>query len=105
MKTLKNANDATEVLERLQRLQPGSRRQWGKMSPHQMVCHLNDSFQVAFGEKGVSDRSTVIYRTVDKWIALQAPLQWPKEIKTTPEVDQLIGGTKPVEFALDVREL
>ncbi len=45
MKTLSNREDKTEILGRLRKLKPDSQRQWGKMSAHQMVCHLNDSFK------------------------------------------------------------
>jgi uncharacterized protein DUF1569 len=57
------------------------------------------------GKKAASSKSTVLHRTLVKWIALRTPLTWPKGVKTMPEVDQEIGGTRPVEFRLDVSEL
>jgi hypothetical protein len=33
--------------------------------------------------------------------ALHTPLTWPKGVPTRPEMDQLAGGTRPAEFALD----
>ena len=75
------------------------------MSAHQMVCHLSDGFRTAIGEKPVNPASTLLSRTVVKWIALHSPLPWPHNIQTRPEVDQEIGGTKPHDFAKDVREL
>jgi hypothetical protein len=104
-KTLSNPDHKAEILERLQKLKPNSARQWGKMSAHQMVCHLNDAFKAAIGEKKVAMAGSIFHRVVLKWIALQVPLQWPKGVKTLPEVDQEIGGTKPVEFKQDVKEL
>lgn len=105
MKTLSNLEDKTEILGRLRKLKPDSQRQWGRMSAHQMVCHLNDAFKAALGEKKVAPAGNVFYRVVGKWIALHVPLTWPKGVKTMPEVDQEIGGTKPVEFERDVKEL
>jgi len=70
-----------------------------------MVCHLNDSFLTAFGEKEVSPATSLFQRTVVKWIALKTPLRWPPGVKTRPEVDQEIGGTRPVEFGRDVEAL
>jgi hypothetical protein len=35
---------------RIDRLTPGSERQWGKMSVDQMVCHLSDQLRLALGE-------------------------------------------------------
>jgi hypothetical protein len=75
------------------------------MSAHQMVCHLSDSFRMVTGAKSVSDASGPIQRTIVKWIALYAPLRWPSGIRTRPEVDQQLGGTKPDDFASDVAAL
>ena len=105
MKSLRNRNDREEVLGRLMALQPDSTRRWGKMSAHQMVCHLSDSFLTAFGEKEVSPATSLFQRTVVKWIALKSPLRWPPGVKTRPEVDQEIGGTRPTEFRRDVEAL
>jgi len=32
---------------------------------------------------------------------LVPPMKWPHGVKTMPEVDQEIGGTKPLEFVRD----
>jgi hypothetical protein len=106
MKSLSNQIDLATLLERLKKLRPESRRQWGKMSPNQMICHLNDdSFKGVMGEKEISPIGTIFHKTVIKWIALRSPLTWPKGVKTRPEVDQEIGGTPPVEFEKDRKEL
>lgn len=105
MKTLANETDKNEVLQRLNKVRHDSSRQWGKMTAHQMVCHLNDSFKAGTGEKVVSNRSNFISRTFMRWFALQVPFTWPKGVKTMPEMDQEIGGTKPDEFAVDRLEL
>jgi hypothetical protein len=75
------------------------------MSAHQMVCHLSDSFRMAMGQKAVSHATGLLQRTIVKWIALYLPLEWPAGILTRPEVDQELGGTKPVDFAGDVAQL
>ena len=105
MKTLANATDKKEVLRRLQQLKPDSRRRWGKMTAHQMICHLHDSFRAGTGEKQISSVSNFLTRTLLKWIALYVPISWPHGVPTRPEMDQNRGGTKPVEFDRDVREL
>jgi len=105
MKSLGNAQDKGEVLRRLRQISPESRRRWGRMSACQMVCHLNDSFRVALGEKAASSASGVLDRTLIKWIALQAPVRWPASVKTMSEVDQEIGGTHPTEFEKDLKQL
>lgn len=71
------------------------------MSVHQMVCHLCDSYRAALGEKAVSPATRLFPRTIMKWVALQLPVNWPKGVKTRPEVEQGISGTPPVEFERD----
>src|SRR6266478_5370459 len=44
-------------------------------------------------------------RVLIKWFALWAPVQWPQGFKTAPEIDQQGGGTRPVEFAADMKDL
>ena len=105
MKSLYNEKDKAEILERLRKVGPDSKRHWGKMSSHQMVCHLTDSFKGVIGEKGISSADNFVTRTIVKWIALYAPLSWPKGVKTRPEMDQEIGGTSPVEFKKDIEDL
>ena len=104
MKTLAREQDTAEIVRRLRHVRPDSVRRWGRMSAHQMVCHLCDSFRMVSGEKPVSDASRLMQRTVIKWISLYAPLPWPPGIPTMPEVDQDRGGTKPIEFAADVAQ-
>jgi hypothetical protein len=72
------------------------------MTAHQMVCHLGDAFLMMIGERRASSASSVLERTLIKWIALYAPVKWPAGILTRPELDQTAGGTKPEEFFADV---
>ena len=102
MKTLAHPGDKDELVHRLRRLQPDSVRHWGRMSAHQMVCHLNDSLLVATGQRAASPAISLPSRTIIKWIALYLPLRWPPGILTRPEIDQEAGGTRPIDFAADV---
>jgi hypothetical protein len=105
MKTLFNMPDRKEVLDRLKAVRPESEHRWGRMSAHQMICHLSDSFRAALGEKRISRSTTLFKRTIYKWVALWFPFHWPHGIMTRPEMDQHEGGTKPDEFAADVEKL
>lgn len=102
MRTLLKERDRRETLARLTRLRVDCEGRWGRMSAHQMICHLADSFRVALGEKTITYSSTLFKRTFYKWAALWAPFPWPHGIKTRPEMDQQHGGTQPTEFAADV---
>ena len=105
MKTLARQRDKAEILQRLRTVRPESAGRWGRMSSHQMVCHLSDSFRMVTGQKPVSHASGLLQRTIVKWTALYLPLRWPPGILTRPEIDQEAGGTRPIDFAADVSEL
>ena len=75
------------------------------MTAHQMVCHLNDSFRVASGEKFASIDSNLFKRTIMKWVALRSPIPWPHGVATRPEIEQGRGGTRPTEWDKDCGEL
>ena len=105
MKTLAIEDDKQAILARLNRLSADANQEWGRMTAHQMICHLSDSFKVVTGEKNVSSAITFLNRTIVRWIALRFPVTWPKGAKTMPEVDQHVGGTPPQEFEADRRDL
>jgi hypothetical protein len=105
LKSLARPGDRAELLARLRRLQADTPRRWGAMSASGMVCHLADALRPLVGEKPLVDRSTLLDRTLVKWMALYLPLRWPSGIPTTPEFDQLAGGTAPAAFGADVVQL
>jgi Protein of unknown function (DUF1569) len=101
MRTFDSTADREAIVGRISALTPSDSRLWGKMSAHQMVCHLCDSYKSALGEKYASPATGFLQRTLIKWIALHAPMKWPKNTTTRPEVEQGVGGTAPVEFEAD----
>ncbi|MBI1764564.1 MAG: DUF1569 domain-containing protein [Acidobacteria bacterium] len=105
MKSLNNFADLNEILTRLSKLRPDSPRQWGKMTPHQMLCHLSDSYLMGLGERDSTWRGNWFTKYVMKWLALSLPLQWPHGIKTVREADQELDGTPPAEFEQDRQKL
>lgn len=105
MKTLAEERWKEDILRRLASVRPDSARRWGRMSAHQMICHLSDAFRLATGERSAKSVSGLLQRTVVKWGALYVPLRWPPGIPTMPEVDQERGGTRPADFAADLARL
>ena len=105
MKTLARPTDRAEVIRRLRTVRPESVARWGRMSAHQMVCHLADCFRMAVNQKLVTPDTSPIRRTIVKWVALYAPVRWPSGILTSAEIDQELGGTRPTEFAADVAQV
>ena len=105
MKSLARPPDKDELLRRLRTVRPEAARRWGRMSAHQMVCHLGDCFRMALGHKPVRPNAGRVPRTILKWVVLYVPLRWPAGIATSPEIDQTGGGTPPAEFTADVAEV
>jgi hypothetical protein len=103
VKTLDDARDRELMLGRLTAFRPDSTRRWGRMTAHQMVCHLADNFRMALGERRVAPTTGLMQRTLLKWFVLYVPVPWPAGIPTSPEVDQERGGTPPTDFATDLR--
>jgi Protein of unknown function (DUF1569) len=101
MKTLRNSRDREEVIRRLAQVSSEDPAQWGRMSAHQMLCHLRDSYSLLLREKTVSPATGLLQRTVIKWAALWVPVHWMKGYPTRPEMEQGRGGTAPVEFQRD----
>jgi Protein of unknown function (DUF1569) len=105
MKSLLNPGDKEEVLVRVHKTCPTSSRLWGKMSAHQMICHLSDGFRMYMGLKTVAPVGFPYPSRIMKSVALWAPIPWPKGFKSVPELDQQKDGTPPEEFDRDVKEL
>jgi len=105
MKTMARPSDKAEIVRRLKTVRPDCTRQWGRMSAHQMVCHLSDAFRMVTHQKTASPATGLVQSTVIKWIALYLPFNWPPGVPTRPEMDQEGGGTTPGDFAADLAEL
>ena len=105
MSTLADPKVRAACRERVQRLDPNAVAKWGRMTARQMVCHLNDSFRVGMGEKYASPATSVLQRTLVKWVAIRAPMPWPHGVPTRPEIEQGVGGTPPAEWERDRAEL
>jgi hypothetical protein len=105
MKTLTNAEDKAEIVQRLETIGPESRRRWGKMTVGEMICHLSDAFRVTKREREAKSISTWFKRSVMKWAALELPVQWPHGVSTVGECEAGRGGTPPAEIESDLREL
>ena len=106
MKSLRIAPAREELQQRIARVTPSSQRLWGRMTAHQMICHLADGFRIYMGELSAKNVETPAPRWIIKNSALWMPLPWPHGFKTMPEIDQQAGaGTPPAEFARDVEDL
>jgi hypothetical protein len=105
MKRLDQPGVTDELIQRLSRLAPDTVRQWGTMTPHEMMCHVTDSYQIATGGRVASRADTLVSRTIVRAIALHTSLRWPPGVPTRPEVDPTRQGTRPLDFERDRRAL
>lgn len=94
-----------DLVDRLRSLSDDAPRRWGRMTAHQAVCHLADSFKAALGDRPLTVRPPTLRRRVQRVLAFTLPVPWPKGVPTTPEVDAEKGGTPPADFETDVAEL
>src|SRR5690242_18092268 len=50
MKSLFNVSTKDEIIERINRLRPDSKAEWGKMNASQVLAHLSQAFLTSTGE-------------------------------------------------------
>jgi len=105
MKTLLRDRDAEEILQRIGSLIESDVRRWGRMSVQGMVCHLGDSYDLALGLRHAEAVKLPIPVPMMKWLALQLPLQWSRNIRTVPVVEQGSGGRPPAAWDGDMQLL
>ena len=101
MNSLSDPGAVEALVARLGKLHDKRPRAWGKMTAHEMLCHLNDSLAGVLGDRPISPADTWLRRTIIKYVALHTNLAWPKGSPTRPEVDSTIGGTRPSDFERD----
>ena len=106
MKSLANPADLATLRQRIQLVRADSTRHWGRMTAPQMICHLHDAFVMGKASQPVTHVAHLGNRTIIKWIALYAPVRWPRGVPTRPEIDQVAGGGRsPAAFDSDVAAL
>ncbi len=86
MKKIKGKNFFTPAMlqaftERINTLTPPSQRQWGTMTPDQMLHHLNLATGAALGYFDLPDESFLLSRTLFKWILVDMLSEQPKGLQ------------------------
>lgn len=87
MKNVLHSRDRRDLLDRLRAVTPTSGRRWGRMSPHQMVCHLADVCRVSLGERRATPVGNLLAHTLIKSLVLYTPAPIPKEQSSAPETE------------------
>ncbi len=99
MTTIRDEQSRAKLIERIRKLTGDEQPKWGKMTAEQMMSHLVQAGELPF-EVSVADRSSFLSNTVIKPLILYV-LPMPKEVKTSPDMDQLQNGRKPLGFSTD----
>lgn len=100
MRNLLNPADQSALVERLKTLHPGSRRNWGQMTIHQVLPHMADPLRLALGEKSATHNKSAFYNTFfGRMMAFYVP--WPKGAPTAQEFIPGKGCTEPTSFEKD----
>ena len=105
MKTVAHAEVLRSLKERLEALRPDSRRRWGTLTPHEMLCHLGDATDMVTRVRPRKHPVPHRTRRLLKWIVLWSPLRWPHGRPTNPMHDPRAEGTRPSAFAADLARL
>lgn len=90
------------MLARMSGLDPDMKPLWGRMSAHQMVCHLCDSMRMALGERPTRLLFNRPVRLIARVIALHTPVRFPRGAPTLAALDQERRGSPPGDFREDV---
>jgi hypothetical protein len=99
MPTLLDPTARAVVVQRLRSVSESSERRWGTMTAPQMLCHIADQLRVALGEIPARDRSTLLLRTLFKWLIVETPLRFPPgKAKTVREM----LTSRPADWAEDM---
>jgi hypothetical protein len=85
METLFDPAVYGEVLRRVESIQPGSQRQWGKMTVAQMLEHTSRALEMAAGQK---ESKQAFLGTIIGWIfrkGFVSPKPFPRNAPTGPD--------------------
>ena len=87
MPSLSANRDRESVLRRLRSLTPQHQRRWGKMTAHQMVCHVSDQMRVALGDLPTKPFGGYLTGLLMRLYSIHTPGPWPKgRVQTAREM-------------------
>jgi len=103
VKTVADLAVLRSLAERLRALSPDSQRRWGTLTAHEMLCHLGDTADMVLGIRPRSRALPLRRRRIVKWVGLWTPFRWPHGWQTNPLHNPRVDGTRPSEFARDLK--
>src|SRR5688500_12450102 len=103
VKTVADLEVWPALTERCPSLRRDSRRRWGTLTPHEMLCHLGDAAEMVLRIRPRTEPVAARPRPVIKRLGLWTPIPWPHGWQTNPAHDPRIAGTRPTDFAADLQ--
>ena len=101
MSSIFDPNVRQHFKQRIEKLQPGAQRRWGRMNVQQMICHLADQLRITLGEIQVNTVPSRLSNPLIRWLVIDV-LPWPKgRIQGPPEA----FVTSPGEWQRDLAVL
>lgn len=103
MKNLAEPAAVREIAARLAAVTPDDPARFGKMTPHQMLGHLNDAYLVPLCRRAITPVKSPLRLppAALKWLALRSGMQWRPGFPAPPEIAQDKGGTPPTDLDRD----
>ena len=87
VETLLNAESRSRLIERLSRVRPDAKPQWGTLDAPRMLCHLADGLRVALGDLPARPVHNFATRTLAKFLVVNTGFAPPRgRIQTAPEM-------------------
>ena len=90
-RSLADADVLAELTGRIERTGPDARRNWGRMTPHQMLVHLAATHEAVLGRASFDTPARSSNRIIKAFV-LHLPVRW---------VRNLNSGADPAGVALD----
>ncbi len=87
MPSIFNSEDNQEIIERINKLNPNSERQWGKMSVDQMMSHCIAPIDIAFGNKQL--KANFLFQLLGRMIKKKL-INAPRFLKNSPTAPDFI---------------
>lgn len=101
MPTLRNTVDRKRLIERLYKVKPESRPQWGSLTAPRMLCHLSDGLAMALGDIAIESLGRKKYQRFPLKHLILYVIQFPRNVQTMPE----LLATEPNSFEADRERL
>jgi len=95
----------SEFTQRLDKLTPDTKSQWGSMNVTQMLTHMNDAFRLSLGMKEAKDKSNFFWNKILFPLVVYGLGFFPKNSNAPVEINQKIEGSKPRDFYTELEFL